>query len=109
MVFPIAWAILYLCMGISLGLILNSSHYGRKSLIRLFILQLIFNFTWSIFFFYMQNPLLGFINIILLEFLIIVYSVKSYGINKISSILFIPYILWVTYATYLNLYILIYN
>ena len=105
----IAWAILYLCMGISLGLILNSSHYGRKSLIRLFILQLIFNFTWSIFFFYMQNPLLGFINIILLEFLIIVYSVKSYGINKISSILFIPYILWVTYATYLNLYILIYN
>ena len=109
MVFPIAWAILYLCMGISLGLILNSSHYGRKSLIRLFILQLIFNFTWSIFFFYMQNPLLGFINIILLEFLIIVYSVKSYGINKISSILFIPYILWVTYATYLNLYILICN
>ena len=107
--FPIAWAILYLCMGISLGLILNSSHYGRKSLIRLFILQLIFNFTWSIFFFYMQNPLLGFINIILLEFLIIVYSVKSYGINKISSILFIPYILWVTYATYLNLYILICN
>ena len=84
MVFPIAWAILYLCMGISLGLILNSSHYGRKSLIRLFILQLIFNFTWSIFFFYMQNPLLGFLNIILLEFLIIVYSVKSYGINKIS-------------------------
>ncbi|WP_337929531.1 TspO/MBR family protein [Coprobacter fastidiosus] len=76
---------------------------------RLFILQLIFNFTWSIFFFYMQNPLLGFINIILLEFLIIVYSVKSYGINKISSILFIPYILWVTYATYLNLYILICN
>lgn len=64
--FPIAWTILYLCMGISIGLILNSTHYGRKSLIRLFILQLIFNFTWSIFFFYMQNPLLGLINIILL-------------------------------------------
>lgn len=107
--FPIAWTILYLCMGISIGLILNSAHSGQKSLIRLFILQLIFNFTWSIFFFYMQNPLLGLINIILLEFLIIVYSVKSYGINKISSVLFIPYILWVAYATYLNLYILVYN
>lgn len=107
--FPIAWSILYLCMGISIGFIINSSHYRKKMLIWLFGAQLILNFTWSFFFFYMQNPLLGLINIILLEFLLIVYSIKSYGINKISSILFIPYILWVAFATYLNLYILIHN
>lgn len=107
--FPIAWGILYLCMGISIGLIINSDKYGRKALMRLFILQLLFNFTWSISFFYLQNPLLGLINIILLEILIIVYAVKSYAVSKISSILFIPYILWVAFATYLNLYILIYN
>lgn len=109
LVFPVAWAILYLCMGVSIGFIINSTHRQRKILICIFGWQLILNFSWSFFFFYRQNPLLGLINIILLEVLLIIYSIKSYGINKISSILFIPYILWVAFATYLNFYILVHN
>jgi tryptophan-rich sensory protein len=64
---------------------------------------------WSISFFYLQNPLLGLINIILLEGVIIYYAVKTYREFRVSSILFIPYILWVWFATYLNLYILMNN
>jgi tryptophan-rich sensory protein len=68
-----------------------------------------FNFTWSIGFFYFQNPLIGFLNIILLDIFVINYTLKSYPVNKVSSLLFIPYLIWLLFATYLNGYILMYN
>ena len=108
-VFPIAWSIIYLCMGISIGLILNSKERNKKFLTSLFAVQLFLNFTWSISFFYLQNPLLGFINIILLDLAVLYYTFKCYLAQKVSGILFIPYILWLFLATYLNAYILIYN
>ena len=107
--FPIAWSIIYLCMGISIGLILNSKEHKKKFLTSLFAVQLFLNFTWSISFFYLQNPLLGFINIILLDLAVLYYALKCYPTQKVSGILFIPYILWLSLATYLNAYILIYN
>lgn len=107
--FPVAWSILYICMGTSIGLILNKPDSRRGFLVSLFVIQLLFNFSWSITFFYMQNPLLGFINIVILEVLIIIYMMKSYPVNKTASYLFIPYALWVGFATYLNLYILLHN
>ena len=107
--FPIAWSIIYLCMGISIGLILNSKEHKKKFLTSLFAVQLFLNFTWSISFFYLQNPLLGFTNIILLDLAILYYALKCYPTQKVSGILFIPYILWLSLATYLNAYILIYN
>ncbi|WP_165021027.1 TspO/MBR family protein [Dysgonomonas sp. ZJ279] len=108
-VFPVAWSLLYLLMGLSIGLFVISDKAQKKYFILLFALQLFFNFTWSIAFFYLENPLLGLINIILLDFLIIYYAIKMYPVSKISSILFFPYILWVGFATYLNLYIFLYN
>lgn len=107
--FPIAWSIIYLCMGISIGLILNSKDRNKNFFISLFAVQLFLNFTWSISFFYLQNPLLGFINIILLDLFVLYYALKCYLAQKVSGILFVPYILWLSLATYLNAYILIYN
>lgn len=107
--FPIAWSILYLFMGISIGLIIASESRRKRFFMVLFILQLILNFTWSISFFYLQSPLLGLVNIILLEVMLIYYTIATFKEFRISSILFIPYILWVGFATYLNLYILFYN
>jgi len=107
--FPIAWNIIYLCMGISIGLILKSKERNKKFITSLFIIQLFLNFTWSISFFYLQNPLFGFINIILLDLAVLYYALKCYPTQKVSGILFIPYILWLSLATYLNAYILIYN
>lgn len=108
-VFPIAWSIIYLCMGISIGLIINSMTAPKRYFIRTFVFQLFFNFTWSIGFFYLENPLIGFINILLLDIFVINYTLKSYPVNKASSILFFPYVVWLLFATYLNGYILMYN
>ena len=108
-VFPIAWSIIYVCMGLSIGLLINSTIERRRFFIKAFIFQLFFNFTWSISFFYIQNPLIGFINILLLDIFVINYTLKSYQVSKASSILFIPYVIWLLFATYLNGYILMYN
>lgn len=107
--FPIAWSFLYLCMGISIGLIIDSENRRKGYLVKLFLIQLFFNFMWSILFFYFQNPLFGIIDIILLDTVIILYTLKSYRVYKISSLLFLPYMLWVFFATYLNGYILLNN
>jgi tryptophan-rich sensory protein len=108
-VFPIVWFILYVLMSVSIGLILNTKTKRHWFFINLFILQLLFNFTWSITFFYIQNPLSGFINILILDVLVIFYILESYPVSKLASALFVPYGLWVLFATYLNGYIMVYN
>lgn len=108
-IFPIAWSILYVCMGVSIGLVINSDSNRKKFLITLFFIQLLLNFAWSFFFFVYQNPLLGAIDILLLEGMIIYYACKVYPVSRVSAWLFVPYILWIAFATYLNIYILIHN
>ena len=108
-VFPIAWGILYLCMGISAGLIYLSSAPQRDFLIRLFCVQLFSNFIWSYLFFYLRNPLLGMIDILTLDIFVIYYLIKIYPVSKTASVLFAPYALWVLFATYLNGYIMLTN
>lgn len=108
-VFPIAWSVLYLCMGISIGLVFLSKEKDRWPLIRLFSIQLFLNFMWSILFFYCQSPALGIINILLLDAFATLYAFKSYSRHKPSSLLFIPYVVWLYFATYLNGYILFNN
>ena len=70
-VFPIAWSIIYLCMGISGGLVLTSEAPARKSAVRLWFLQLGCNFLWSILFFVCRSPLLGMADIVVLDVLVI--------------------------------------
>ena len=107
--FPIAWGIIYLCMGLSFGLIWNKLSANRLGLGWIFTLQLILNFAWSFMFFYLRSPLSGFINILLLDIVVLFYILTVHRINRLSAWLFIPYILWLAFATYLNAYILIYN
>jgi len=109
-VFPVAWNILYVCMGLSIALIVCRKNPKEVYLIKIFTVQILLNFLWSISFFYLQNPLLGLINIILLIIAIVVYLVETYRwANTVSFALFIPYLLWVLFAAYLNLYIFLYN
>lgn len=109
MVFPIAWTFLYICMGVSIGLILLSHSLRKKPLVILFCVQLLFNFAWSILFFYFRSPWWGLVDIVLLDGCVTAYAIRSYPVKKASSILFWPYILWVYFATYLNGYIFLYN
>ena len=107
--FPIAWGIIYICSGISIGLVWDKQTMLDTGLGWLFLLQLIFNFAWSVLFFYLQDPLSGLIDIALLDLTVIFYTLTCYRINRFASLLFIPYLIWLTLATYLNLYIVINN
>lgn len=108
-VFPIVWTILYILMGISIGLILIKNHPKRIPLVLVFAIQLMLNFLWSFFFFYLQSPMVGFINILLLDMVTILYVFKSYSVNRASAWLCVPYLAWLALATHLNWYILEFN
>lgn len=105
--FPIAWGILYICMGISLGRLLVQGK--GKGIISVWITQLIFNFLWSIFFFYFRNPLIGFVDIVVLDLLVIAYIFLAARRDRAATWLFVPYLLWLLLATYLNGYVLMNN
>lgn len=105
-VFPIAWGIIYICMGLSLGRVLQ---YGDKRYVTLWFLQLAVNFLWSVFFFYLRSPLAGFVDILVLDVLVIVYILCVRRRTPSAAWLFAPYLLWILFATYLNGYILVEN
>lgn len=105
-VFPIAWGILYVCMGISLG---ESIRKGNRRAILPWALQLAVNFLWSIFFFRLRDPLLGMIDILLLDILVVWYMVVAARASRAAVWLFAPYLLWLLLATYLNGYVCLHN
>lgn len=98
------WTFLFILIGISLYLILTTKadKHRKKMAYIFFAIQWILNIAWSFFFFYLQKPLLGWIEILILLFFIILTTVYFYKINKLSAYLLIPYILWVSFATVLN-------
>ncbi|MBQ9073492.1 MAG: tryptophan-rich sensory protein [Muribaculaceae bacterium] len=106
---PIAWGIIYVCMGISVGLIWHRPYFVKLPMVWLFVWQLFLNLMWSVLFFAMQSPMLGLIDIVMLDITVLLYAVNVYKLNKLSSLLFLPYILWLALATYLNAYILAAN
>ena len=110
--FPIVWTILYVLMGISAAMIYNTETAPmpqRKSALYTYVLSLFFNFFWSIIFFNMRNFLFAFIWLLVLLFLIIRTIMKYYKINPLAAYLQIPYLIWVTFAGYLNFAIWLLN
>lgn len=107
-IFGPIWITLYFLIGIALYLIWTSRK-NIKGALFLFWIHLFFNATWSIAFFGLRSPLLGFINILILLFLILVVIYKFWKINKLAGALFLPYLVWVSFATVLNYNILILN
>jgi tryptophan-rich sensory protein len=107
--FPIAWTILYILMGISVGMLYGIRSIYTRILYYLFIIQLVLNILWSIFFFYMRSPIIGFIDIILLDIFVILYFIGAYVIKRASAFIMLPYIIWLLFATYLNGYIVLNN
>lgn len=105
--FPIAWSVIYICMGISLGRLI---HHGRdRMLFWIWGIQLVLNSLWSLFFFTFRYPLLGLVDILLLDVLVFIYTTSAYRRDKAAAWLFVPYFLWLLFATYLNGYIYLYN
>jgi len=101
-IFGIVWPILYLMMSISAF----RTFHETKSL---FLTQLLFNALWSWLFFAFQMPLIALMNIWLLIYLNIKLNLKMFYQDKLSGLLFIPYVIWLFFASYLNLFIVINN
>ena len=105
--FPSAWTVLYLLMGFSY--FLYRKNYQDYKTIFIYYLQLFFNALWSIIFFVWKLRLLSIIWIMILFILIIVTMYQFYQKNKLSAFLLVPYLIWVGFATYLNIGIYILN
>lgn len=103
--FGIVWPILYLLMGISLYLVIVSSarQTYKKNAYFIYGVQLFLNFTWSLIFFGGSQMGLAIINILLLD-VIVAYQIFYYRkISTGSAILLVPYLIWILFATYLNI------
>jgi len=101
-VFGIVWPILYILMMVSAFL-------AHKKIFLIFIIQLFFNAAWSWLFFRFQMPLIALLDIYLLIALNIYILNLMYKENKLAFFLFIPYVVWISFASYLNLFIVINN
>ena len=101
-VFGIVWPILYVLMMISAFL-------TYKKVFVVFNIQLIFNAAWSWLFFRYQMPLVSLLDIYLLIVMNIYILKLMYHESKIAFLLFLPYVLWISFASYLNLFIVINN
>lgn len=106
--FPIAWTIIYLLMGISYFLLKrkNDTSTGDEFF---YYLQLAVNAFWSLIFFLWKMRFLAIIWIILLDILVIILIFRFYSKNKVSAYLLLPYLLWILFATYLTIGIYLLN
>lgn len=107
-VFPIVWTILYILMGLSYGILKSNSLLNDKITV-IYYLQLFVNALWSIFFFVFKWRLFSFFWILLLIILVFLMIKEFYSKSKISALLQIPYLLWIIFASFLNLSIYLLN
>jgi tryptophan-rich sensory protein len=110
-VFAPVWTTLYLLMGISLFIVWNTGvekSSVRKS-IAIFSIQLLLNAFWSYLFFGLKSPLLGLIEITAMWFMILLTIFSFSKVSRKAALLLVPYLMWVSLASYLNYSILILN
>lgn len=107
--FPIAWALLYPVIALSFYLVWTSSKPSKVIALRIFLVQLILNFLWPFTFFYIQSPFLALIDNVLLVFIAIATGIVFWQHSKAAGLLFLPYLVWITFALYLTGYIWLFN
>lgn len=109
--FPVVWTILYTLMGISSYLVLTApvSHEEKEDAMRIYWYQLLVNFLWPTFFFSFSWYLFSFLWLVLLWILVLIMILKFRKINPAAAYLNIPYLVWLTFAGYLNLSIWLLN
>ena len=101
-IFGIVWPILYLFMSIS-------AYRVFEKIYKIFFIQLFFNTIWSWLFFAFHLPVIALLDIWLLIFLNVKIIIVLFKTDRISTFLYIPYVLWLCFASYLNLFIVINN
>lgn len=109
-VFTQAWSILYTLVIISLIIYAYKTTDRDKSKgYWFFTIQVLFNILWSPVFFGIKNIWLALIIIVILDVLVFINIKEFYKVSKISAWLLVPYMIWILFATYLNIGFLILN
>lgn len=108
--FGVVWPILYLLMGIAAYIIYQTPPTAdRKKAITLYWVQLFVNFLWPIVFFRFEWYWVAVAVILLLDVLVLITTIWFYRIKKVAGYLMLPYLLWILFATYLNIGIAVLN
>lgn len=108
-IFPVVWSILYILMGISSYIISESNADMKSSALRVYYLQLAVNFLWSPLFFVFRLYWFSFFWLLILWILVLVMIIRFSKINKTAAYLQIPYLIWLTFAAYLNFSVAVLN
>lgn len=110
--FPIVWTILFALMGISAALVWqfrSSKPDDVRNALIVYGVNLAVNFVWSLIFFNMQAYLFAFVWILLLLAVIVAMIILFKRVSPLAAYLQIPYLLWVSFAAYLNFAIYLLN
>lgn len=111
--FAPVWTLLFALMGIALFIVWEKKEkkfiQKRKNALNIFTIQFALNVLWSFLFFGLRSPLLGFVGIVLLWISIVATIISFYKISKKAAYLLVPYLLWVSFASILNLAIMLLN
>lgn len=108
-VFGAVWPVLYVATGVALFLIWKSTGTHKGQALVLFAVQAILNAAWSLAFFGMDQPWLGLVIILALVVTVILCIVRFRSLSQWASWLFMPYLAWLLFATYLNIGIIVLN
>ncbi|MEM7400654.1 MAG: TspO/MBR family protein [Pseudomonadota bacterium] len=101
-IFPIVWNVLFILMGFAAWRVWCKRNQGVLLALGLFFIQLGLNILWSYLFFGIHRPELALIEIIFLWFAILITSLVFYKIDHLAGFLLLPYLVWVSFASYLN-------
>ena len=107
-IFAPVWTTLYLMMTLAIWFFWHSKNKDINT-IYIYFIHIVFNTTWSIVFFALHQIFLALIVLLILICLIIILILRFKRVNIVSSYLMIPYLLWTTFALFLNLNLLILN
>ena len=107
-VFGPVWTTLYLMMTLAIWLFWHSKN-RNKNTVYVYLIHLVFNTTWSVVFFVFHNMVLALFVLILLIGLIINLILRFKRVNVVSSYLMNPYLLWCSFALFLNINLIMIN
>lgn len=107
--FPVAWTILYILMGIASFLIFRSSHSASRMGLCIYFVQLVFNFVWSLIFFRLNAYVFAAVWLAVLLIMVIMLIINTSKYSKAAMFMLIPYAAWCCFAMYLNVGIAILN
>jgi tryptophan-rich sensory protein len=106
--FPPVWTLLFVLMGVAVSLVIGvgMERKDARNGVFLFGLQLFLNLGWSATFFGMRSPMAGFVDILLLWLCIVATMASFARVSLPATLLMVPYLCWVSFASFLNFTIL---